>query len=151
MIVSFSVNSPQAAQRHERGTAKVADRLKAAHRLKAKGWRIRMRIDPMISGYDYAWIIDKVRDLAPERVTLGSLRAEENLHRFTEKGIFAALERTGDKTALARYPLQQRLAMYQQATAVLKDVCPIGLCEETPHVWEALGLDTSAKSCNCGS
>jgi len=151
VIVSFSVNSPQAAQRHERGAARVADRLKAAQRLKAKGWRIRIRIDPMIAGYDYAWIIEKVRELAPERVTLGSLRAEENLHRFTEKGIFGELERTDDKTALSRYPLQQRLTMYRQATAALKDVCPIGLCEETPHVWEALGLDTSAKSCNCGS
>jgi len=26
----------------------------------------------------------------------------------------------------------------------------MGLCEETPAVWKALGLDIEAKTCNCG-
>jgi len=153
VIVSFSVNSPQAARRHERGVAPVADRMKAAERLKAKGWRVRIRLDPMILGYDYTWIIEKIRQLTPERVTLGSLRAEWNLIRHTEKGLFADLvepENYGGALALARYPLDKRLAMYRQATKVLKKVCPMGLCEETPDVWDALGLDKEAQSCNCG-
>jgi len=154
VIISFSVNSPQAARKHERGAATVADRMKAAERLKAKGWRIRIRIDPMMLGYDYAWIIEKVRTLAPERVTLGSLRAEKNLYRHTRNGLFAELEKPedheGNHLALARYPLDKRLALYRQATKALKKMCPMGLCEETPHVWNALGLNTDAKSCNCG-
>lgn len=152
VIISFSVNSPEAARKHERGAAPVGDRMKAAKRLKARGWRIRIRIDPMMLGFDYTWIVEKVRRLAPERVTLGSLRAEKNLYRHTKKGLFADLVKPEDdgRLALARYPLDRRLALYRQAAKVLKDVCPMGLCEEPPGVWNALGLDTDAKSCNCG-
>ena len=124
--------------------------LAAARRLKKLGWRVRMRIDPMMLGYDYTWIINEVRKLRPERVTLGALRAECNLPKFAEKGLFKDLERAGDKKSLSRYPLDARMKMYRQAVAVLKGICPIGLCEESPEVWEGLGLDSAAKSCNCG-
>jgi DNA repair photolyase len=151
VVVSFSFNSPEAARKHELGAAPVDDRLKAARDLKAKGWRVRGRIDPMILGFDYAWTIEQVRRLAPERVTLGTLRAEPNLPRFIENGLFDALEAPPDKKGLARYPKEQRLALYRQAVAALSSTCPIGLCEETPDIWDALGLDTEAKCCNCGS
>jgi len=151
VIVSFSVNSPAAARRYERGAAPVEQRLSAAETLKAKGWRIRLRIDPMILGFDYTWVATRARHIGPERVTLGSLRAEPNLPRFVENGLFADLEAPGDGRGLARYPKERRLALYRQATEQLRGVCPIGLCEETPDIWDALGLDTAAKSCNCGS
>lgn len=151
VIISFSLNSPEAARDHERGAAPVADRLDAAHKLKAAGWRVRARIDPMILGYDYAWLISQVRALAPERVTIGSLRAEPNLPRFVENGLFDALEPPPSKNGLARYPREQRLALYRQAVEGLRGLCPLGLCEETPDVWDALGLDKEAKTCNCGS
>jgi DNA repair photolyase len=151
VIVSFSVNSPQAARRHEAGAACVGDRLKAARRLKARGWRVRMRIDPMIVGYDYAWVVEQVRQLAPERVTLGTLRAEENLWRFVDNGLFSALEKPDDPKSLARYLREERLALYRPAVHALAHVCAVGLCEETADVWDALGLDTEARSCNCGS
>jgi hypothetical protein len=105
----------------------------------------------MILGFGYKWIIEQVRGLAPERVTLGTLRAERNLDRYVNNGLFAALEQPADKVGLARYPLAQRLTLYRQATDALRGVCPLGLCEETPQVWDALGLDKDAKSCNCGS
>jgi spore photoproduct lyase len=151
VIISFSVNSPEAGARYERGAATVADRLEAARRLKAQGWRVRMRIDPMIAGFDYAGIIEDVRVLAPERVTLGTLRAEATLLKTVNHGMFADLERQADPKALARYPRPVRMAMYRQGVDALRDVCPVGLCEETEDVWKELGLDTEAKSCNCGS
>ena len=151
VIVSFSVNSPEAARKHERGAAPVEDRLKAARDLLAGGWRVRVRIDPMILGFDYTWTIDQVRRLAPERVTLGSLRAERSLPRFIENGVLSQLEPPQARKGLSRYPREQRLALYRQAVDALAGLCPIGLCEETPDVWDALGLDTAAKSCNCGS
>lgn len=151
VIISFSVNSPEAARRYEKGAAPVSDRLKAAGRLKSSGWRIRIRIDPMMLGFDYGWLIEQVRRLAPERITLGSLRAEANLPRFTEDGLFADLEPSADRRGLSRYPKEQRLALYRHAAKALSGLCPIGLCEETPDVWKALGLNTWAKSCNCGS
>jgi DNA repair photolyase len=151
VVASFSVNNSDAAQKHERGAALVADRLKAAARLKKLGWRLRMRIDPMIQGYDYTGITRAVKELRPERITLGTLRAEKNLPRFVENGLFAGLVPASDPKSLARYPLATRLALYRPAVAELRNICPVGLCEEMPEVWDALGLDKAAKACNCGA
>ncbi|MBM4041828.1 MAG: hypothetical protein FJ290_25300 [Planctomycetes bacterium] len=151
VVVSFSVNSPEAARDHERGAAPVEDRFEAARQLKAKGWRVRMRIDPMILGYDYGWTIEEVKALGPERVTIGTLRAEHSLPKYVENGLFEALVPPATPRGLARYPREQRLALYRQAIEALRGTCPLGLCEETPDIWDALGLDKAAKSCNCGS
>jgi hypothetical protein len=65
--------------------------------------------------------------------------------------MFDALEPAAEPKALARYPLAARLLMYASVLDVMRDVCPAGLCEETRAVWDTLGLDADAKSCNCGS
>lgn len=150
IIISFSINNDEAAQRYESGAAPVAERLRAASLLKTTGWRIRIRIDPMIAGFDYGPIADQVRRLRPERVTLGTLRAENNLYRFAGKDLFAALVKPRSSKGLARYPVRKRLALYRSAIRKLGKNCSLGLCEETPAVWKALGLDPTAKSCNCG-
>ena len=152
VVISFSVNAPEAAHLYELGAAVVEDRLEAAARLKAAGWRVRIRIDPMIAGFDYAWIAAQVAALAPERVTLGALRAEPNLLRRlprAAKELFSRLNEPDAPKGLARYPEDLRLALYRQALARL-DGASLGLCEETPEVWERLGLDQVAPSCNCG-
>lgn len=149
VVVSFSVNNHEAARRLERGAAPTADRMAAAADLQERGWRVRLRIDPMILGYDYGEIAQEIRALAPERVTLGSLRAERNLFRYAQNGIFDALEPSPDEKGLARYPFESRLALYRQAVEVLRGVCPIALCEEEAPIWDALGLDKEAKPCNC--
>ena len=149
VIVSFSVNAPEAARIHEKGAAPIADRLRAATRLKSRGWRIRLRIDPMILGFDYRWIAEQVRRLAPERVTLGTLRAEHNLPRYVGNGLLKELERPAEPKALARYPKDVRLAIYRQASDVLSKEFPLALCEETLDIWNALGLDAKSKKCNC--
>ena len=150
VIVSFSINSREAARTHERGAASSEDRLAAARRLKSKGWRVRIRIDPMIEGFDYRWLIHQVRDLAPERVTMGSLRAEPNLVRRVANGLFAKLVKPRDPKALARYPKKMRLAMYREVVDSLVGTIPLALCEETPDIWKALGIYSQAKACNCG-
>jgi len=150
VVISFSVNNPDAAKDHESGAATVKDRLQAATALKKKGWRIRMRIDPMILGYDYKWITTQVKKLKPERVTFGSLRAEPGLESFMPKELAKGIERPPEKRALGRYPKETRLKLYRQAIKILGGLCPVGLCEETKDIWDALGLNTEAKSCNCG-
>lgn len=151
VIVSFSVNSRHAARRHERGAAPVGQRLAAASKLARRGWRVRMRIDPMILGYDYAWVIDRLRRLAPERVTLGALRAEPGLLRVLKNPLFAALEPPAGGKAMARYPRTERIALYRPAVLALADICPVALCEETEDVWRELGLDVEGRHCNCGA
>jgi DNA repair photolyase len=149
VVVSFSVNHPDAARQHERGAATPRDRMEAASRLKAAGWRVRIRIDPMILGFDYAGLVDEIARFGPERVTLGSLRAERSLMRFVGNGIFRDLQPPADEHSIARYSVEQRLALYRPAVAGLRSVCPVALCEEEEAVWDALGLDKAAKPCNC--
>lgn len=149
VVVSFSVNHPDAAQRYESGAAPTEDRMDAARRLLAMGWRVRIRMDPMILGYDYRLVAAQVRDLGPERVTLGALRAERNLPRFVEAGLFDALEKSDHAKRLARYPRAQRLELYRTVIEILGPRMSVGLCEETPDIWDDLKLDTQAKSCNC--
>ena len=149
VVVSFSVNHPEAARKFEAGAAAVSDRMEAARKLKHAGWRVRLRMDPMILGYDYREVAAQVRDLGPERVTLGTLRAEKSLPRYIENGLFDELEKTPEPKRISRYPREQRLALYRDVIDVLGKGISIGLCEETPDIWNALGLDTEGKSCNC--
>ena len=149
IIVSFSINAADAAQNHEPGAAPTADRLAAAKKLKELGWRVRIRIDPMIAGYDYTEVIDAIADIGPERVTLGTLRADPTLlPEVREVDIFTKLEEP-EPESIARYPLALRLEMYKKAVDKLSKTTSIGLCEETEDVWRALGLDYVNKTCNC--
>lgn len=149
IIVSFSINAPDAAQDHEPGAASTAERLKAARTLREMGWRVRVRMDPMIKGYDYSGLIADVAAIAPERVTLGTLRADPTLlPEVRDVDIFRELEEP-EPESIARYPRAERLAMYRDAVDGLRDVTSIGLCEETEDVWLELGLDAENKTCNC--
>ncbi len=149
IIVAFSINSPEAAKIHEAGAAAPEDRLAAARRLKELGWRVRIRIDPMIKGFDYGWAIDRIAELAPERVTLGTLRADPTLiPEVRDQAIFQELDEP-EPESIARYPLEVRLALYRPAVEKLLPVSSVGLCEETEDVWKALGLDYINKTCNC--
>jgi spore photoproduct lyase len=150
VIVSFSLNAPDAAAVHERGAPPVEERLAAARVLKASGWRVRIRIDPMIAERSYSDLAARVGDLAPERVTLGCLRADRGLLRKGD-GVFATLEPIGEPGGLARYPAAERIRLYREAIEALAGRSPVGLCEEAPDVWTAVGLDPESKTCNCAT
>ncbi len=151
IIVSFSINAPEAAREFEPGAPPPAERLAAAGRLLRAGWRVRLRFDPMIAGYDYAGVLAEAGRLRPERVTLGTLRAEANLERFAPPGLFDRLAQRQEARELRRYPFSERLEIYRPAAAAMARICPVGLCEETPEMWAALGLDAQTPKCNCGS
>lgn len=149
IVLSFSVNHPDAAARFEAGAAPPDERLAAAGELLRAGWRVRLRIDPMIRGYDYVPLARQIRDLGPERVTLGTLRAEPSLFKFIPNGVLKDLVPSTDPKGLARYPAGERVALYRSVLEALGDVCTVGLCEETPEVWDAAGLDRTVALCNC--
>ena len=150
VIVSFSLNDPAAARRWEGGAPPVAERLEAARRLREAGWRVRLRFDPMMPGYDYGELARRAAALEPERVTLGSLRAERGLLRFAGGEVFARLVPALEPGGLARYPEEARVGLYRQAVEVLAGRVPLGLCEETAEIWRAAGLDPDRPACNCG-
>lgn len=149
IIVSFSINAPDAARDHERGAATTAERIEAARRLRELGWRVRVRLDPMIQGYDYSGVIEDIASVEPERVTLGTLRADPTLiPEVRGVEIFDKLDEP-DAESIARYPRDVRMAMYRPAVERLSSICSMGLCEETEDVWLELGLDAANKTCNC--
>ena len=149
VIVSFSVNAAEAAARFERGAASTAERLAAMRELKERGWRIRVRIDPMIRGFDYRDLIAEVKALRPERVTAGAIRVEPNLKRHGGNPLFDDLV-LADADLFRRYPEKERVEMYRNVSQELLPVCEVGLCEEGDRVWRASGLDPTGKTCNCG-
>ncbi len=151
VIVSFSLNEPEAARRWESGAPPPEERLEAARRLREAGWRVRIRIDPMIDGHDYTGLAARVRGLRPERVTLGCLRAERSLLRFAGSEVFNGLVPAIEPNGLARYPEEKRVRLYRQVVEVLGGGIPLGLCEETADIWQAAGLDPSRPTCNCGA
>ncbi len=79
VVFSWSVNAEEVAARWEHGTPLPSQRFEAARRMKAAGWPVRFRLDPMVpydgwrSGYEAA--IREINGVAPEMVTLGALRA----------------------------------------------------------------------------
>lgn len=149
IIVSFSINAADASRDHEAGAASMEERVKAAAKLQELGWRVRVRMDPMIKGYDYDPVIEAIHSIAPERVTLGTLRADPTLLPEVDAvSIFTKLD-PPEEEGIARYPLPVRLAMYAPVVERLREVSSIGLCEETEDVWKALGLDYMNKTCNC--
>ena len=149
VIISFSFNSEEAAAELESGAATMEERLEAARKLKGLGWRLRIRLDPIVRGFDYRAVARQIRDLAPELVTLGTLRAERGLRRFLPRNMAAGLEQSTDPRGLDRYPQPERIALYRQAADLIGNGIQLGLCEETREVWQAVVGDWRDSRCNC--
>jgi len=149
VIISFSFNSAEAAAKLESGAAPMEERVEAARKLKGLGWRLRIRLDPIVRGFDYQTIAKQIRDLGPELVTLGTLRAERGLRKFLPRRLAAELEQTGDPRGLDRYPESDRVAVYRQAAELIGPGIQIGLCEETSEVWQSVFGDWRNSRCNC--
>ncbi len=146
IITSFSINSIPAAEKYEKGAPDPMKRLEAAEELKEMGWRIRIRIDPIIleSGLEhYKPICKFVSQLSPEVVTIGTLRQYPGVHRFSREAPREGLKRAPD--GRMRYPTQQRIEVYKQISDWLG--FQPALCKEAFRMWEALGWKFT--ECNC--
>lgn len=146
IITSFSVNSIPAAREYEKGAPDPVKRLEVAEELKEMGWRVRIRIDPIIleSGLEhYESICKLVSELSPEVVTIGTLRQYPGVHRFSKHAPRKELKRAPD--GRMRYPTQRRIEIYKQVSNWLG--FQPALCKEAFKMWEALGWDF--RECNC--
>ena len=168
IVPAWSLNTPQAATSYEHGSASIDQRLQAAKEAQDAGYRIRLRIDPMIPyGADESYLeeYEKLvhdifdRGLNPEVITLGSLRYENAVipiakRRFPNTDLFdLPLVRTGnDKN---RLPFDIRLQMYKTVIAAIREhnnKQPIGLCKEREQLWLRTGLRSGSRThfdCNC--
>lgn len=172
VIFSFSVNEPETAKRHEIGAPDPGRRLAAAALLQAKGWRVRLRLDPMLRLADESWdqMVEKYKGfigaiatvVKPERITLGTLRSFPKLPNYApeeSRKLFSFAWDQGDPDRRRRYPLDERVKLYaaviQEINAKLRT--EVGLCKETKtawiSTWKMLGkpssFDYREPKCNC--
>jgi len=146
IIISFSVNSVPAHEKYEKKTPHPFKRLQMAQELKDLGWRVRIRIDPIIleSGIkNYKIICEKVAKLKPEMVTVGTLRQFPGLFRFAPNAPREGLSKCTD--GRMRYSIEVRKQVYQNIKEWLG--FQPSLCKETKALWRSLGWKFNG--CNC--
>ena len=146
IIISFSVNTVDAWKNYELKTPHPYDRIYSAMRLKKAGWKIRIRIDPIIAEDDigkYEELIKRINDLEPDLITIGSLRQYPGLYRFEKRVPGKGLSRSSD--GRLRYPIIKRAEIYSAIANWLNK--EPALCKETKPLWKLLGW--RFKGCNC--
>jgi spore photoproduct lyase len=145
IIVSYSVNSSTNAVKYENKTPSPENRITDAKKLREEGFRVRIRIDPIIyeDFEEYREVCEIVSDLNPERVTIGTLRHYPQLLAFAEDAPKEGLEMSWD--GRLRYSIEKRLEIYSRIAEWLG--FQPALCKETEEVWEKLGW--KFEGCNC--
>jgi spore photoproduct lyase len=163
-VVSWSMNSQQAIQTHELGTASLNERIKAAKLCQEHGYRIRLRIDPGIIypswQAGYAELIEKISTtLQPENITLGMLRLLPGHFRLARQAygnrayeLTNSSFVTGASDRKLRYPPKQRIEFYSFLIDAIRSFdkkVSISLCRETPEIWDVFKNRCDLGKCNC--
>jgi DNA repair photolyase len=151
VVISWSLSPQAAVDMAEQGTASVAERLAAARRVVAAGYKVGIHLDPLI---EYEGWAEGYRDLLgavaaavpPARfawVSMGALRLSPGLRtriraRFGSQRLLAGEQVPGvDGKWRDFQPL--RVGMYRRIRSWVEDALPgvpLYLCMETPAVWE---------------
>lgn len=146
IILSLSVNSIRAANEFEIDAPPPMNRLATAEEMTKEGWRVRIRLDPIIleSGLDnYEYICERIAEIRPERVTVGTLRQYPTLKNFAREAPCSGLKRAKD--GRMRYLVEDRIETYRKIRSWLG--FQPALCKETNKIWEMLGWEF--EGCNC--
>jgi spore photoproduct lyase len=168
IILSWSINCDEFAEKYEKGSPLPSKRLEAAQKCQKAGYTIRLRVDPLmkVQGWKeyYSKLVDSIFQkykLKPEVITLGSLRFNRGLvslckARFPRSDLFKYnfIVQGKDKE---RYRIKDRVALYRLVLDQMKKneidynngILKTGLCKEKPIVWKKVGLDIRKSSCNC--
>jgi spore photoproduct lyase len=163
-VISWSLNTEAMIDSFEPGTASLDERIRSAKLCQSHGYRIRFRIDPGIiyPGWqdDYARMIKKMlSETNPENITLGLLRilpGHFNLIKqaYGKRGqmLCGYLLVKGASDGKMRFEPQTRIQFYSFLTDVIRSFnknASIGLCRETPDIWNALKDRCRINQCNC--
>lgn len=151
-VISFSINATEVARLFEHKSPPPLERLGAARRLKSAGWRVRIRLDPIIPIEDwqshYLEIADAINELDPEGVTLGTIRYFAPLPNYAKGNgavfKFATSKEGTDKRL--RLTENERTEIYSLLISRLRTP-EIALCKETEAIWQ--GLPITPCKCNC--
>ncbi len=165
IIISASLTSPFNQSRFEYGTATINQRIEALQKAKQKGYRIRVRIDPIISSfpgweeqYEMGLIKIMSSSIKPEVITLGQPRFYPPLlriavKRFPEEIEFWNSMKAQTKDHRIRASNLERLQAYDAIVNMIHDYYGektpfIAFCKEDPDIVKALQLPIR-RSCNC--
>jgi spore photoproduct lyase len=152
VVVSWSLNTPQAARTEEGGAASIEERLEAAAAVVRRGFRVGFHFDPLLRfsdwRRDYGRVVrDLFRAVAPGSVawiSLGSLRFPPALkpivqRRFPSTRILAE-ELIRGRDGKFRYfrPLRVELyrALLDEIRTAAGGAVPVYLCMESAEVWK---------------
>ncbi len=156
-VVSFSVNAADAAAKYEIGSPSPWERVDAARRVAAAGYRVRFRVDPIIPvpGWEdsYRSLLAHITEAVPaERVTFGTLRYFPNVKTYARKlgrdtSVFDYATEHTPADGRRRIPTARRLRIYRYLMDLVPAGVEIGLCKETEACHRALGITDVV--CNC--
>ena len=173
-VVAWSMNAPSVSHWFELGAPSFERRLRAAVKIQAAGYPVRVRLDPIVpvDGWreEYAETIRRIFEaLEPERVTIGTLRFEPGFFRARRKllttgealepylarmaPMFEPKEFKGKKK-VGKYSFteEERAELFSFAIDEVRRHAPdvtIALCKESATVWDAVGLELSKCACVC--
>jgi len=167
-VLSWSLNSEEFSKKYEIGSPSPKRRLSAARKCQDVGYKIRLRIDPLLVlpnwQKGYKKLVEDIferYELNPEIITLGALRFERGLDslakaRFNNTELFNYdfIVEGHDKY---RYQVKDRVRIYTYLIEVIKNYSQevgmplplIGLCKEKKEVWQKVGLSLKTCHCNC--
>jgi len=157
VVVSWSMNTRRIAAGHEKGGAGISERLEAASRAAAGGYRIGFHFDPIVfyEGWEdeYSKIVEEIfsRGEINEKtawISLGTLRYTPGLkqlaeNRFSDNGIFYQGDFLEDVDGKLRYPRRLRIEMYNKMIKWIRRLNErpwIYLCMEPESVWKKTEL-----------
>jgi spore photoproduct lyase len=164
IVISWSLNPEQIINQYEKGTASLEERVEAARQCQNRGYRIRLRIDPGIYYPDwqtgYCELIEKTLSvIEPENITLGMLRLlpghfqlAKNTYGNNAINLLTNNFVTGDSDNKLRYPSDLRIKFYRLLIDTIRSFnknVTIGLCRETPDIWNIFEKDCERNKCNC--
>lgn len=147
LICGFSLNSNEVHKKFEENTPDPISRIKAAKELEEKGFYLSFHFDPIISGFSYEEVIEKLTSTINEKnvlwISLGVLRFPEKLYykflndRKKWELVKGEYFQGRDKKFRLYRPLREELYknIIKKIRKKWKDVF-IYLCMENKYVWE---------------
>jgi len=178
-VIAWSINNDLVSRKFEIGAPSFERRLQAAWKVQQAGYPLRLRLDPIVpfDGWEkaYAGTVERIfQKVAPERITLGTLRFEEEFYKMGNKKrnkifttgadlpkmlktmkpmfkpkVFAGKQR--QKIGKYSFSEQDRVRIFGFVIQEIRKYsnCHIALCKESAEVWNQLGLDLSRVRCVC--
>ena len=154
VVLSWSLNPPAVAALYEMGAKQAEARIADAARARDTGWRVRVRIDPMIPVPGWKAYYEELarivlHQIRPELVTCGSWRPRsiDPMKMSAPAALTAQLEKGPD----GRFRLKNRLEMYETVWATLGADMGRSLCKEELDLeaWLYTEHDQETQACNC--